>query len=54
MAQVADGAYRAGMRSLFRIPRTGHQVLHLGIAWAVIAGIAAAFGVAVFRAASGG
>jgi hypothetical protein len=41
------------MRSLFRIPRTGHQVLQLGIAWGVILFLAGSAGVGVYRTVVG-
>jgi hypothetical protein len=49
MAQVAPGGYGAGMRSLFRIPRTGHQVLWLAIAWGVILFLLGSASVGVYR-----
>jgi hypothetical protein len=32
------------VRSLFRVPRNGHELINFAIPWAVILGIAAAFG----------
>jgi hypothetical protein len=43
-AQEPDQQRGSSVRSLFRVPRNGHELINFAIPWAVILGLATAFG----------